>query len=82
MKAVAVFLLGVAVIVAGAVIRSCNDAPITQLLNSWCGAPPRSLTFAHEHCAGCVLIAAGVGLIAVAPLLLAWTQPAHAKAPR
>lgn len=82
MKAVAMFLLGIVAIIAGIAMRTCDDGLIAQISHSWCGAPPRDLAFAHAHCAGCVMIAAGVGLLALSPLLLGWGQPARIEAGR
>lgn len=67
MKALAVFLSGLATIVAGAFIRSCNDGA-SMIASSWCGGHPPSLA-THEHCAGCVMVATGIGLLALSPLL-------------
>ena len=82
MKAIALFLSGVAAMLVGAFIRSCNDGLTSQLSHSWCGAPPQALAFAHAHCAGCVLIATGAGLVALSPGLLARAQLIRAKARR
>jgi hypothetical protein len=68
-----VFLVGLATTLTGAFIRSCESVPL-ELFQSWCGGAPQSLALAvHQHCAGCVLMAAGLGLIAVSPMLLRWT---------
>ena len=77
MKAVAVFLSGLAATLTGAFIRSCQVIASDTLSHSWCGvAPPLSLaSSAHEHCAGCVLVAAGIGLVAFSPMLLDWASP-------
>jgi len=76
-KAVAVFLSGLAATLAGAFIRSCEAGVSDTLSHSWCGvAPPLGLaSSAHAHCAGCVLIAAGIGLVAFSPMLLDWAPP-------
>lgn len=78
MKALAVFLSGLASMLAGAFIRSCNDTA-SLLTSSWCGGHPPALAAAHEHCAGCLLIAAGIGLVALSPLLIVWRSPRPAR---
>jgi hypothetical protein len=76
-KAVAVFLSGLAVTLAGAFIRSCQAGVSDALSHSWCGvAPPLGfVTPMHQHCPGCVLIAAGIALAAFSPMLLDWAAP-------
>lgn len=69
MKALAVFLSGLATTVAGVFTRSCNEGA-SLLTTSWCGGHPPALAAYHEHCAGCVMIAAGIGLLALSPLLV------------
>ena len=70
MKSLIVFLSGLAVTLAGAFIRSCTDALPPEFARSWCGnAPPSDLlASSHAHCAGCVLIAGGLVLVAIAPM--------------
>ncbi len=70
MRSLAVFLSGLMATVAGAFIRSCSESGLpTEFAQSWCGASPLHFaSAAHQHCAGCVLIVAGFGLIAVSPL--------------
>jgi hypothetical protein len=69
-KSVVVFLSGLAVTLAGAVIRSCSEGIPAEFAQSWCGnAPPSHLiAAAHSHCAGCALVAGGLALAAIAPL--------------
>jgi hypothetical protein len=80
-KAVAVFLSGLAVTLTGAFLRSCETGVADTLSHSWCGvAPPLGLaSSAHGHCAGCVLITAGIGLVASSPMLLDWASPLAAR---
>ena len=74
MKAVAVFLSGLAATLTGAFIRSCEAGVSDTLSHSWCGVAPLPgfISSANEHCAGCVLITAGIGLIVISPMLLDW----------
>jgi len=76
-KAVAVFLSGLAATLTGAFIRSCEASVSDALSHSWCGvAPPLGfVSSAHEHGGGCVLIAAGIGFIVFSPMLLDWAAP-------
>jgi hypothetical protein len=71
-RSVIVFLSGLAVTLAGAVIRSCSEGIPAEFAQSWCGnAPPSGLiATAHSHCAGCALLAGGLALVAIAPLLM------------
>jgi hypothetical protein len=64
-------LAGWSATLAGVSIRSCVDAIPAAFANAWCGAAPQSVSAAlnHQHCAGCVLIAAGLVTMAAAPLL-------------
>lgn len=74
-KSVIVFLSGLGVTLAGAVIRSCSDGIAVEFAQSWCGnAPPSHLiAAAHTHCAGCALVAGGLALAAIAPLVTCFT---------
>ncbi|MDP3739237.1 MAG: hypothetical protein Q8R02_17740 [Hyphomonadaceae bacterium] len=71
MKSVIVFLSGLAVTFAGAFIRFCSDGIPEEFAQSWCGNAPPShlLTASHAHCAGCALVAGGLALVAIAPLV-------------
>ncbi len=78
MKAVVVFVFGVATTFTGAFIRACQTVP-PEFLQAWCGAPPQSFAAVqHEHCLGCVLAAAGMSLVALSPTLVFLT-PQRAK---
>ena len=80
MKAVAVFLVGISAALSGAFIRSCQSIP-PELFEAWCGGPPQSSAFAqHQHCAGCVLVALGLGLAALSLTPLALRSPAFTRA--
>ena len=72
MKSSVVFLSGLAAAIAGAFIRSCSDGGLpAEFTQSWCGGSPLHFAAAtHQHCAGCALIVAGIGLMASSPLLL------------
>lgn len=69
MQAVVVFLVGLAISLTGAFIRSCEAVP-AELFQAWCGEPPLSALSLHQHCAGCVLTVSGIGLAAVSPLFI------------
>ena len=72
MRAVVVLLFGMTATLTGAFTRSCQSIP-SELLQSWCGTLPRQfVAAAHQHCVGCTLIATGVGLMALSPLLHHW----------
>lgn len=75
MKSAILFLSGLAVTFAGAFVRACTDGAAAEFALSWCGnAPPSHLaTVSHAHCAGCVLVAGGLALVAVAPLFTQYT---------
>lgn len=84
MRSLAVFLSGLAATIAGAFIRSCGDSGLpTEFAQSWCGDSLLKFAAAtHQHCAGCVLIVAGIGLIAISPFLFslsAWNARAMAQ---
>lgn len=81
-KSIAAFLSGLAALIAGAFIRSCNDGIASDFAHAWCGVPPRVIPFSHQHCSGCVLMAAGVGLIAISPILLTWARLRNSRALR
>jgi hypothetical protein len=74
-KSVIVFLSGFALAFTGAFIRSCTDGIPAGFAQSWCGNAPPShlLATAHAHCGGCALLAGGLALIALAPLLMNFT---------
>jgi hypothetical protein len=76
------FLTGLGSASAGAFIRSCTSDFGASLRDAWCGAAPLpgAAALAHEHCLGCGLIAAGMALIAIAPLLLQLPSGRLAKA--
>ncbi len=80
MKSVVLFLSGVAAMLAGAFIRSCGEGLSSQLASAWCGAPLQSLSLAHQHCAGCGLMAMGGGLVALPLLLRLRPQRRHVSA--
>jgi hypothetical protein len=70
---VVVFLVGLVTSLTGAFIRSCEAVP-SELFQSWCGSTPHALALtAHQHCSGCALMASGLGLIAISPMLISWT---------
>ncbi len=77
-------LSGVAVAITGVVKRTCDQDASSQLAHAWCGPSLQSMSVAHEHCAGCVMLVAGLALIAVSLVLAVRTRPtaavAHAKA--
>jgi hypothetical protein len=76
-KSLVVFLSGFTTTAAGAFIRSCSDRFPAEFANAWCGAsPPPLMEFNHAHCAGCAMMTAGIGLIAIAPMLVRLRQPA------
>jgi hypothetical protein len=76
----AVFLFGVSAVLSGAFIRSCRSIP-AELFEAWCGGPPQSFTLAqHQHCVGCALMAVGLGLIALSPILTSLRPCAAARA--
>jgi hypothetical protein len=82
-KSVIVFLSGLTVTFVGAFIRSCTDGIPAEFARSWCGNAPPSQLFstAHAHCTGCVVIAAGLALLAIAPLFAHFSErPAKARA--
>jgi hypothetical protein len=80
-KATVVFLVGLATLLAGSFIRSCQSP--AEFLNAWCGGAPQSLALLrHQHCAGCVLVAAGIALLALSPILISWTGRPNAAAAR
>lgn len=77
MNALVVFLSGFTAIVMGAFVRSCSDRIPTEFATAWCGAsPPHLASLSHAHCAGCVMIATGLGLLAIAPLFNVIHRPA------
>jgi len=68
-KIVVVLPVGIATALTGAFIRSCESVP-AELLNAWCGAPPRAALLAqHQHCFGCALVVAGLALAALSFML-------------
>jgi len=72
-KAAVVFVFGVATTLTGAFIRSCQTVP-TEFFQAWCGAPPQDFAaMQHAHCPGCVLVAAGMSLVALSPMFGART---------
>jgi len=83
LKSAALFLSGLAATLAGAFMRSCHTGLPAELSSSWCGAPALQLVArAHEHCAGCVIFAAGIGLIALSSAFVLEsraTPPARAR---
>ncbi len=82
MKAVAVFLSGLAAMLAGAFFRSCAEGVPAAFAQSWCGnaPPPGFVAATHAHCAWCALVAIGLVLVAVAPLFASSTgQRARAQ---
>lgn len=70
MKAVAVFLSGLAAMLTGAFLRSCAEGVPAVFAQSWCGnaPPPGFFAATHAHCAWCALVATGLALVAIAPL--------------
>ena len=74
------FLSGVTSTIAGAVTRSCDQDASSQLAHAWCGPPLQALSSAHEHCAGCVMLVAGVALVAASLVVTFWKRPAAALA--
>lgn len=84
-KAVIVFLSGLAITFAGAFIRSCSNGIPAEFARSWCGNAPPShlLATAHAHCAGCALVAGGLALVAITPLFTRFTgRQVRAQAPK
>lgn len=75
------FLAGLGSALTGAFIRSCSSEFSFASANAWCGEAPPSpaLTLAHEHCAGCGLLALGIMLMAGAALSLVSGHAAHNK---
>lgn len=74
-RAVITFLSGAAAVIAGLFAHSCGGSLPQDLLHSWCGVPPPQPAFlAHLHCAGCVTIGAGVGLLALSILMAVWPE--------
>jgi len=72
-KAVAVFLSGLTVTLAGAFIRSCDDGLQAALAHSWCGPTPLHMaSTTHQHCAGCVMLVAGAAVMAISLALAPW----------
>lgn len=71
----ALFLSGVTATLAGALTRSCDQDASSQLAHAWCGPPLQSLSVAHEHCAGCVMMFAGIALVAASLFATAWKHP-------
>lgn len=71
MKTLAVFLSGLTATITGAFIRSCGDSGLpAEFAQSWCGGSPLQFVAAtHQHCAGCMLVVVGIGLIAASPVL-------------
>lgn len=71
MKPAVLFLSGLSALLAGAFIRGCQPQVPAELLLSWCGpAPHEAFGIAlHQHCAGCVTMAAG-GAAMLAALLV------------
>jgi hypothetical protein len=67
------FLSGIAATFAGASIRTCQEATPHALLMSWCGPAPQSslATASHTHCAGCIVMYAGLATIILAIALAA-----------
>ena len=68
-------LSGTALSIAGAVKRACVQDASSQLAHAWCGPPLQSLSVAHEHCAGCVMLFAGIALVAASLVAAAWKRP-------
>lgn len=68
-------LSGVAVAITGAVKRTCDQDASSQLAHAWCGPPLQSLSMAHEHCAGCVMMVTGLALIALSLVVTVWKRP-------
>ncbi len=74
MKAVVVFVFGVATTFTGAFIRACQTVP-AEFFPAWCGAPPQDFAaMQHVHCPGCVLVAAGMSLVALSPMFAVRTR--------
>lgn len=73
---------GPTAVVTGAYIRSCTEQPVA-MHSLWCGTPPAGATqlASQDHCAGCLLITAGllVSAGAAAYELLAARKPAPRK---
>ncbi|MFT3723294.1 MAG: hypothetical protein QM773_06870 [Hyphomonadaceae bacterium] len=71
MKPAIIFTSGLIAAAAGVFVRSCTPHIPDAFLGSWCGGkPPSSLvSAAHAHCAGCALIAMGIGLAVIAAVL-------------
>ena len=69
---VIMFLSGLLAVIAGAFLRSCAEGMPAEFARSWCGNAPPSDLFAatHSHCAGCAAIAAGLALVAIAPMFI------------
>lgn len=82
MKAIPAVLLlsGVTAALAGALTRSCDQDVASQIAHAWCGPALQTMSVAHEHCAGCVLLVAGLTLITVSLAIVAWKRPAAARA--
>lgn len=68
-------LSGTALTIAGAVKRACIQDASSQLAHAWCGPPLQSLSVAHEHCAGCVMLVAGLALVAASLVATVWQRP-------
>lgn len=81
MKSVAIFLSGIAATLTGASIRSCQDGVPQELLNAWCGPAPHNAfsSFTHAHCAGCVVMYAGIATMVAA---IAFATPRAVRALR
>ena len=73
------FLGGLAAAVTGASIRSCEMPRASHLASAWCGPIAHSAELTANaaspgHCAGCILLAAGVAAIAMSILFAAQTH--------
>jgi hypothetical protein len=67
-KSVVMLLTGGVMALAGALFRSCASSLPPEFANAWCGShkPAALVAAAHQHCAGCVMLAAGLVLMAAA----------------
>lgn len=72
MVSVIVFLSGLLAMIAGAFLRFCAESIPAEFARSWCGnaPPPDFFAAAHSHCAVCAAIAAGLALVAIAPMFI------------
>jgi len=74
-KALILSLSGLATAVAGAVIRACEQAARTDmaadLASAFClpGMTHPTIALSHQHCAGCVMLFAGVAMMIAAPVV-------------